>query len=227
MLKVFTVQVLNHQHLTVTLILSVFGINWTDAQWEGLFRFPPQAQILPLEFLIIVISGSRDWGVEEGVTEEALYTGVDPEVGAGGGRLGTGAQRLGSRWPGAGLCLEVACTWGGWWRPGEEWTAEGGALKWAKGASWRGCCRRLTDGAGSCGAKCRRAWRDGCRWDSEEQGRTCFGWSLCTCPEIQKRLGQRAERSEVAAEARFADELNRAMQDVKKSEGKKLHFTPM
>lgn len=106
--------------------------------------------------------------------EEALYTGVDPEVEAGGSRLGMGVQKLGSCWLGAGLCSEVVCTWEGWWRPEEEWMAEGAGLRWAKGANARGGCR-LMDDAGSCEAKCRRAWKDGCRWDSEEEGRICFG----------------------------------------------------
>lgn len=97
--------------------------------------------------------------------------GVEPEVEVAGSRLETG---VGSCWPGAGLCSEVACTWEGWWRTAEEWTEEGGALKLAKGANGRGGCH-LTGGAGNCGAKCRQAWRDGCRWDSEEQGRICFG----------------------------------------------------
>ena len=136
--------------------------------------------------VIIIISGSHDWGVEEGATEEALYTEVDPEVEAAGSQLVTAVRRPGSCWSGAGLCLEAAwSTWEGWWRTGEGWSGEGGELKLARGANWRGC-RRLTDGGGNCGATCRRAWRGGCRWDSEERGRICFGWSLCTCPLIQK-----------------------------------------
>lgn len=96
--------------------------------------------------------------------------GVDPGVEAAGIQWETGVQRLGSRR----LRLVVVCRWEGWWRTGEEWTEEGGALKSEKGANGRGGCR-LTDGAGNCGAKCRRAWKGGCRWDSEEESRICFG----------------------------------------------------
>lgn len=106
------------------------------------------------------------------MTEEELYREVDPEVEAVASRSEKGVQRQGSCWSAAGLCLEVGCTWEGCWWKAEEWTAEGGELKLEMGADERG---PLTDDGGSCGAKCRRAWRDGCRWDSEELGRMYFG----------------------------------------------------
>lgn len=105
------------------------------------------------------------------MTEEALCLGVDPEVGAAGLQLEMGLQTLGSRWR---RSVMVACTSEGWRRTGEERREEGGALKLEKGANGGGGCR-LTAGAGNCGAKCRRAWKDGCRWDSEEASRICFG----------------------------------------------------
>lgn len=103
--------------------------------------------------------------------EEALCLGADPEAGAAGLRLEMGLQTLGSRWL---RSVVVACTSEGWWRTGEERRGAGGALKLEKGANGGAGCR-LTAGAGNCGAKCRRAWKDGCRWDSEEASRICFG----------------------------------------------------
>lgn len=108
------------------------------------------------------------------MTEAALYMEEDPEVEAAGSQLEMVVQRPSTCWKEAGLCSEVVCTWEGRWRTEEEWTAEGGALMLAKGAKGR-CGCPLMDGAGNSGAKCRQAWRDGCRWDSEEQGRICCG----------------------------------------------------
>lgn len=48
--------------------------------------------------------------------------------------------------------------------------AEEEGLKLERGASGRARCPP-TDGAGSCGAKCRQVWRGVCRWGSEEQDR--------------------------------------------------------
>lgn len=106
------------------------------------------------------------------MTEEALCLGVDPEVEAAGLQSEMGLQTRGSRW--RRWVVVVARTWEGWWRTGEERREEGGALKLEKGANGGGGCR-LTAGAGNCGAKCRRAWKDGCRWDSEEASRICSG----------------------------------------------------
>lgn len=158
---------LKRQHYTVTL----FGQRPSERILSG---FHPELGSFSSTLCFLIISGSHDWGVEEGVTEEALYMGVDPEGEEVGSQLETEVQRLSSCKKGAGLCLEVVCTWEGWWRTGEEWTVEGGAWKLAKGANGR-CGCPLTDDAGNCGAKCRQAWRDCCRLDSEEQGRICFG----------------------------------------------------
>lgn len=85
-------------------------------------------------WFLVIISGSHDWGVEEGVTEEVLYREVDPEVEAEESQLEKVVQRRGSCRPAAGLCLEVVCTWEGWRRTEEEWTEEGGELKLERGA---------------------------------------------------------------------------------------------
>lgn len=61
-----------------------------------------------------IIPGSRDWGEEGAVMEEALYREVGPEVEVAESRLETEAQRRGSRWPGAGLCSGAACTSESW-----------------------------------------------------------------------------------------------------------------
>lgn len=144
-------QVLSYQHFTVTLILTRHSKK----------DLPPQPSV-------VFISGSNDWDEEEDETGEALYTEVDPGVEVAGIQFDLWVQRQG--W----ACLLVACTLEKCWRMGEEWMEEGAALKSGKGANGRGGCR-LTGGAGNCGAKCRRALKDGCRWDSEKQGRICFG----------------------------------------------------
>lgn len=57
---------------------------------------------------------------------------------------------------------------------GEEWRAEEVKLKLARGASESPGPRRTND-ADTSGAKCRQAWRGGCRWGSEEEGRMGSG----------------------------------------------------
>lgn len=64
--------------------------------------FDPSHQL----FVFIIFNGSRDLGVEEGVTEAEPCMGVDPEGAEGGSQLEMGAQRLSSCGEGAGLCLE-------------------------------------------------------------------------------------------------------------------------
>lgn len=106
--------------------------------------------------------------------EGGLYTELGPEVEVGGSRWETEERRSGSCWSGGGLCLEEVSMWGGCWRRGEEWRAEGAAWRWGKVEGGRGCCH-LTGGADSSGVKCRRAWTGGCRSGSEEQGRVYSG----------------------------------------------------
>lgn len=100
------------------------------------------------------------------MTEEALYTGAEPgaEEEEAAIRMATGAQRLGRfRWV-------VVCTPEGWRsRTAEGWRGGAAAVKSGTGAD------DLRGGAGSCGAECRPARGDGCRWDSEGGSRTCFG----------------------------------------------------
>lgn len=99
------------------------------------------------------------------MTEEVLYKGAGPAAEEEAAiRSVTGAQRPGR------FRRVVVCRRGGWRsRRAEGWRGEGAAAKSGTGAD------DLRGGAGSCGAKCRRAQRDGCRWDSEGGSRTCFG----------------------------------------------------
>lgn len=107
-------QVLNHQcyEVTFSLCLNIIKQRHSVKVFSG-FHPGLGPSSSTSWFLIIVISGSHDWGVEGGVTEEELYMGVDPEVVGGGSQLETGVQILGTCWTGAGLCLEVVCTWEG------------------------------------------------------------------------------------------------------------------
>lgn len=82
-----------------------------------------------------MISGSRDLGVEEAVTEEVLCREVGLEVEVAGSRLETEARRQGLGWLEAGLCWEAVCTWESCWRTVEEWTAGEGGWKLARGAN--------------------------------------------------------------------------------------------
>ena len=123
---------------------------------------------------VSIISGSPGWGVEEAVTEEAPCKEEAPEVGVAGSQWGTEVPSRGLRCRGAGLCSGAACTREGWRRTGEEWTAGAGAWKLARGANRRSGCP-LMDAAGTRGAECRPAWTGGCRWGSEEPGRTWCG----------------------------------------------------
>lgn len=100
--------------------------------------------------------------------EEVLYKKAGSEVEAAESWLGMEVRRLGSRWPWARLCLVVGCTRESCWRMGEEWMVEEVRLKLVRGA--RGSDHHQTGDADTFGAKCKRAWRDGCRWGSEEEG---------------------------------------------------------
>lgn len=87
--------------------------------------------------------------------EEALGTGAGPEVEGAGIRSEMGAPKTGRR-------RDAGCRPGGRRRTRGEGMEEEGAWKSGKGATGRGCCH-LRGGAGSCGARCRWAWRDACR----------------------------------------------------------------
>lgn len=78
-------------------------------------------------------------------------------------------------WLKAGLCLVVeACPWRSCWRTGEEWRAEEARSTAARGEDGESGCP-LSHGGGTCEAKCRQVWRDGCRWGTGAPGRTDSG----------------------------------------------------
>lgn len=86
--------------------------------------------------------------------EEGLCMEAGPEVEGAETRSEMGAPKMGRR-------RDAGCRLGGWRTRGKGMEEEG-AWKLGKGATGRGCCR-LRGGAGSCGARCRWAWRDACR----------------------------------------------------------------
>lgn len=78
--------------ITVSFILTLFRLKQRHSG-KVISGFPPElgSYSISSSFLII-IRGSHDWDVEEGVTEEALYKVVDPEVEVAESQLETEEQ---------------------------------------------------------------------------------------------------------------------------------------